>query len=79
MFKWWPEQEKAMRDLKHALVSPPVLLPIVCTTEPGKKPGRIVLGVDASLLGYKAILRQEGENGRRHSARYESGLWTDTE
>ena len=69
-----------MRDLKHALVSPPALLPIVYTAEPGKKiPGRIVLGVDASRLGYGAILQQEDENGGRHPARYESGLWMDTE
>ena len=80
VFKWGPEQEKAIRDLKHALVSPPALLPIVYTSEPGKKaPGRIVLGVDASRLGYGAILQQEDENGKRHPARYESGLWTDTE
>ena len=65
VFKWGPEQEKAMRDLKHALVSPPALLPIVYTAEPGKKtPGRIVLGVDASRLGYGAILQPEDENGR---------------
>ena len=79
MLKWGPEQEKAMRELKHALVSPRALLPITYTAELGKTPGRIVLGVDASHLGYGAILQQEDENGRRQLARYESGLWTDTE
>ena len=34
VFNWGPEQEKAMRDLKHALVSPPALLPIIYTAEP---------------------------------------------
>ena len=80
VFKWGPEQEKAIRDLKHALVSLPALLPIVYTAEPGRKTaGRIVLAVDASRLGYGAILQQQDENGRRHPARYMSGLWTDTE
>ena len=79
MFKWGPEQEKAMRDLKHALVSPPALLPIAYTAELGKTQGRIVLGVDASCLGYGAILQQEDQNGKRHLVRYERGLWTDTE
>ena len=75
MFKWGPEQEKAMRDLKHALVSPPAFVPIVYTSETGKKtPGRIVLGVDASRIGYGAFLQQEDENGKRHPARYISGL-----
>ena len=63
MFKWGPEQEKAMKDLKHALVSPPALLPTAYTAELGKTPGRIVLGINASHLGYGAILQQEDENG----------------
>ena len=78
MFKWGPEREKVMRDLKCAMVSPSALLPIAYTAEPGKTPGRIVLGVDARWLGFGAILQQEDENGRRHPTRYESCLWTNT-
>jgi len=78
-FIWGPEQQTAMDELKKALVSPPALKPIVYTAEPGKKLGRIVLGVDASLLGFGAILQQEDEQGRRHPSQYESGLWTDAE
>ena len=56
VFKWGPEQEKAINPLKHALVSPPVPLPTAYTAELGRTPGRILLGVDASCLGYGAIL-----------------------
>src|SRR5205085_8725313 len=47
--------------------------------EAGKSLGRIVLSVDASLLGFGAILQQEDKHGRRHPSRYESGLWSGTE
>ena len=78
-FVWGAEQEMAMSRLKQALVSPPALQPIVYTPEPGKNLGRIVLSIDASLLGFGAILQQEDEHGRRHPSRYESRLWTETE
>jgi hypothetical protein len=38
-----------------------------------------VLGVDASKLGFGAVLQQEDERGSRHPSRYESGLWTAAE
>ena len=76
---WGTEQQRAMDKLKEALVSPPALRPIVYTAELGKEQGKIVLGVDARLLGFGAILQQEDEKGQRHPARYESGLWTETE
>jgi len=78
-FVWGIEQQNVMDKLKGALVSPPVLQPIVYPAEPGKERGKIGLGVDASLLGFGAILKREDEKGHWHPARYESGLWTEAE
>ena len=78
-FIWGEKQQQAMEELKSALISPPALRPIVYVPEGDEGIGRIVLGVDASLVGYGAILQQEDERGKRHPARYESGLWTETE
>ena len=52
-FKWGKEQQKAMDLLKNALVSLPALRPIVYE---GENTGKIILGVDASLAGFGAIL-----------------------
>jgi hypothetical protein len=68
-----------MMRLKTALVTTPALKPIVYTPDASGSLGRILLGVDASKLGYGAILQQEDENGKRHPSRYESGLWTAAE
>jgi len=78
-FVWGIEEQNTMDKLKGTLVSPPALQPIVYTAELGKERGKIVLGVDASLLDFGAILQQEDEKGHRHPARYESGLWTEAE
>jgi len=45
-----------MDKVKGGVVSLPALGPMVYTAEPGKEGGKIVLGVDASLLGFGAIL-----------------------
>ena len=68
-----------MEELNCALISPPALRPIVYVPEGDEGVSRLVLGVDSSLVGYGAILQQEDERGKRHPARYESGLWTETE
>src|SRR5205085_5906721 len=69
----------AMDALKRSLVTPPALRPIIYQAQGMNQVGRIILSVDASLIGYGAILQQEGEAGKRHPARYESWLWTETE
>ena len=70
-FVWGPNQADAMHALKHALVSPPALVSI----DYAEGAGLIVLGVDASLEGWGATLMQIN-NGKRHPARYESGIWS---
>ena len=63
-----------MHVLKHALVSPPALVSI----DYAEGAGLIVLGVDASLERWGATLMQIN-NGKRHPARYESGIWSPQE
>jgi ribonuclease HI len=41
--------------------------------------GAVILGVDASLEGYGAVLMQEDDNKKRRAARYESGTWNTAE
>ena len=78
-FIWGLEQPQEMERLKAALIAAPALKPIVYTPDSQGFIGQIVLGVDASQLGYGAILQQEDQQGRRHPSRYESGLWTPAE
>lgn len=75
-FVWGTEQQAAMDDLKCALTSPPVLMPIDYETG-----GGIVLSVDSSLMGWGAILQQAEVSNpkRRHPSRFESGIWSSAE
>jgi hypothetical protein len=75
-FRWGKEQQQAMDKLKKALVTAPALRPLIYK---GHTVGIIVLGVEASLLVYGAILQQEDSAGKRHPCRYESGLWSEAE
>jgi len=64
-----------MNKLKKALTSAPALNPINYESE-----GKIVLSVDSSLAGWGAILPQEEpKTGKRHTAHFESGIWTEAE
>ena len=58
-FVWGAEQEKAMEKLKTALISAPALKPLVYMPEDDDFVARIVRGVDACGLGFRAILQQE--------------------
>ena len=66
-----------MQDLKAALVSAPILMPIdyeVVEERP------IIVGVDASLRGWGGYLDQKSKDQtRRHVTRYESGTWSKAE
>ena len=73
-FVWEPNQADAMHALKHVLVSPPTLVLI----DYAERAGPIVLGVDASLERWDATLMQIN-NGKRHPAKYESGIWSPQE
>lgn len=64
-----------MDELKRALTSALALKPIDYEGS-----GLLVLSVESSLQGWGPALQQEHPKTRkRHSARYESGLWTDLE
>jgi len=39
----------------------------------------VLIVVDASVLGWGACLMQIKRDGKRHPARYESGVWSDAE
>ena len=57
----------------------PALKTLVYTPDEGGFVGRIMLGVDACRSKFGVILQQEDREGKRHSVRYESGLWTPVE
>jgi hypothetical protein len=74
-FVWTEDQERAMNALKTALTTAPALVSIDY-----KSGGDIILAVDASLKGWGCVLMQVNTGtGKRHPARYESGLWNNAE
>jgi hypothetical protein len=75
-FTWGPEQQVAMDTLKRALTEAPFL--ITLDFSPGA--GKIILNVDAAMtIGWGAVLQQEQSDGTRRPARFEGGLWSDSE
>jgi hypothetical protein len=74
-FQWETEEKKAMAILKEALCNAPALN----TLEVSDGAGQIVVGVNASLEWWGAILQQEDKNKDWHPCRYESGLWNNAE
>jgi len=74
-FYWLEEQQIAMDEFKKALTSAPALNPIDYESK-----GKIVLSVDSSLAGWRAILQQEEpKTGKRYPACFDSGIWTEAE
>ena len=74
-FQWETEETQAMAILKEALCNSLALK----TLDISDGAGQIIMGVDASLGGWGAILQQEDENKDRHPCRYGSGLWNTAE
>jgi len=74
-FQWETEEKKAMAILKEALCNVPALKML----DVSDGAGQIVVGVDASLEVWGAILQQEDENKDRHPSHYQSGLWNNAE
>ncbi|KAI1507933.1 Integrase core domain containing protein [Pyrenophora tritici-repentis] len=70
---WGDEQRHAMKILKEAITSPPALVAI------NYRGGLLIVGVDASVRGAGAHLEQVGPDGRRHTIRFESTLWSEAE
>lgn len=67
---WGEDQKQAMQVIKASLLKAPILITLDYTC--GRE---IILVVDASLTGWGAVLKQISEDGRRHPARFESGIW----
>jgi hypothetical protein len=74
-FRWELDQKKAMKALKDALGNGPALK----TGDVSNRAGQMVLGVDASLEGWRAILQQEEEENTHPACRYKCGLWNAAE
>ena len=76
-FIWQDDQQRSMEALQKALTSAPALVAIDYSPEGGT----IIVGVDASLVGWGGTLSQaeKGNDKRRHPVRYESGMWDDRE
>lgn len=73
-FEWGVDQQEAMDLLKMTLTSPPALISL----DYKESAGPIILAADSSLHGWGAVLMQELK-GKRHPARYESGVWSSSE
>lgn len=72
-WKWGQKQQQAMRVIKEAISKPPALVAI------DYEGGPIYLGVDASNVGGGAHLEQIGADGCRHTIRFDSTLWSESE
>ena len=76
VFVWTVERQRAMDKLKDLLTNAPVLV----TLDYSPTAGLIILSCDAcTKIGWGAIIQQVREDGKKHPARYESGLWSDAE
>ena len=75
VWHWGQMQEDAMFDLKMALTNAPALV----TLQYGPGAGLIIVAFDASKKGWGAVIMQLDKDGKRHPARYESGLWNTAE
>ena len=73
-FFWGLDQQKAFDKIKSILTTFPVVMPI----DYNVNPLQIIVAVDASVLGWGAVLLQN-HRGKRHPARYESGVWNESE
>lgn len=71
---WGQEQGEALETLKDKVTTAPILISL--SFEDGS--GEIILMCDASLRGWGAVLMQI-IGGKRHPARFESGIWNNAE
>src|SRR5882724_9708716 len=73
-FMWGPEQEKAMEDLKQAIIMAPCLQPIDYHCDQ-----TVILEVDSSCIATGFILLQLGADSKRYPSRFGSITWNDWE
>src|SRR5882724_10646293 len=73
-FLWGPEQEKAMEDLKQAIVMAPYLWPIDYHCDQ-----MVILAVDSSCIATGFILLQLGADGKQYPSHFGSITWNDQE
>jgi hypothetical protein len=70
---WGEDQRNSMVVIKKSITNPPALAAI------NYEGGTIYLGVDASQTGGGAHLEQVGADGLRHTIRFNSTLWSESE
>ena len=75
VFSWNAARQDAMDQLKKQLTEAPILISL--DFSPSALP--IHLTVDASKVGWGAVLQQDQSDGTRRPARFESGIWSDVE
>ena len=64
-----------MDTIKRALTTTPAL----ATPTYGPDAGLLILAVDAGGEGWGSVMMQVGQDGKRHSCHFESGLWAPPE
>ncbi|KAJ5110888.1 hypothetical protein N7532_001423 [Penicillium argentinense] len=73
-FQWGKEQQQSFDETKRILSTFPVVLPIDYEYDPLV----IVVAVDSSASGWGSVMMQV-RSAVRKPARYESGMWSETE
>jgi len=71
-FMWGPEKEKAMEDLKQAIVMAPCLQPIDYCCD-----WMVILAVDSSCIATRFILLQLGADSKWYPSHFGSITWND--
>ena len=75
-WNWSDREQNAMDTLKEKLITAPILAPLVFDDD---RYGGVFIMVDASLMGWGAVLEQIGPDKRRHPCRFQSGIWSEAE
>src|SRR5882724_12406525 len=73
-FMWGPEQEKAMEDLKQAIIMAPCLWPIEYGCDQ-----MVILAVDSSCIATGLILLQLGAGSKQYPSHFGFVTWNDWE
>lgn len=73
-FKFGEEEKKAMRTIKHLIVTSPAIRPIDYTSD-----REVILAVDSSWRAVGFVLSQLGSDGKRYPSRFGSITWNERE
>lgn len=75
VFFWEEDQQRSFDELNEILST----FPVVVSIDYEQDPLMVLIVVDPSVLGWGACLMQIKRDGKRHPARYESGVWSNAE